>query len=159
MNELLCFYTNFVRNIGGDKMKKQTKVLVGIIVTMTIILTGVIGHSIAKQDSQQDMKFFEEIIFSSLENDVNAFASVDCQESIDKIMTRHWDKAARKEMSYYGAGLILGSIYIEQDCDTAEQVIDEVLMDLWNGYRETKQHKSIVDNISAGLRFAKSTLP
>jgi len=38
MNELLCFYTNFVRDIGGDKMKSAIQIMVGVIVVATLAI-------------------------------------------------------------------------------------------------------------------------
>jgi len=88
----------------------------------------------------------------------NVIASYDCSEAIETIKAEHWKTIKKKDMSWYGAGLILGLHYVEKDCDTSKEKMKEVLADLWTAQKEYGFDMQIIDRISAGIRFVDKQL-
>lgn len=99
----------------------------------------------------------------------NVSGEKDCSEAIEIIKEAH-TKSVRATAAYspdksnwYAAGLVLGLHYIEKDCDTAKEKMDEILDDLWDGQKEFAgktgyASTDVTDKISSAIRFVKSTL-
>ena len=93
----------------------------------------------------------------------------DCSEAI-KIIKENHEKAVRSTAIYtpdkynwYAAGLMLGLHYIEKDCNTAKEKMNEILDNLWDGQKEFGGQPGyastdITDKISSSIRFIKSIL-
>jgi len=93
----------------------------------------------------------------------------DCSKVIEKIKEKHWDTLKSYAAYYpdkpnwYAAGLMLGLHYVEKDCDTAEEKMNEILDNLWtgqkeNGGKEGYADTKTTDKISFAIRFIKSLL-
>lgn len=81
-------------------------------------------------------------------------ASGDCNDVLDKIEAERWDAVSNYEMSYYGAGLALSHYYIEKDCSTAVDKINEELEDMYSQNIDD----GILEKFEAGVRFSINAL-
>jgi len=88
----------------------------------------------------------------------NVVASSDCSTVIETIKQEHWDSVKKKDMSWYGAGLILGLYYVEKDCNNSKEKMEEILDNLWTAQKEYEVDRKIVDGVSAGIRFVAKQL-
>jgi len=152
-------------------MKKNQKyrlsAIIGLIVLVGAMVFSVSYDSESYTPEKSETKEQTELLFSNLQKSIfeqgdtvymnSVYATGDCAQAITLIKEAHW-KAVQKPMSWYGAGLVLGMHYVEQDCDTAKGIMDEILADLWTAQKEYSVDRGVIDDISAGIRFVKNVL-
>lgn len=118
-------------------------------------------------DTQQDKspQIMEELVMSniSLLSMEKVYASGDCADVIQKIKDKHWENINKSKykrdgkMAWFAAGLVLSAHYVEKDCDTADEILDQYLIDAKIADKEAGQ-SDIRDDISAAIRYVKSLL-